>query len=598
MKTVVLLIFALCLLPFALLSAQTPPQQPPPVFRGGVDVFQLEVTVLDRQRQPVRGLTASDFSVLEDGKPRALVNFSEVELPQREGPPLESQEDNAPDVQMARYADRRLFAIVMDDWGMPSLPTESPFAIQLASEAKAIAKKIVDSLGPLDFAAIVLSRDTRYFPDFSNNVWKLYGAINEFRPLPRDSGERLALEMMTNGHIGGLPALQDVTDYLSKLPQHRKSIIYISTGQQVRFNGSVSGDRAIDLFKAAKQLGIPISPIDPTAAVAPGGGASTFLLTLAENTGGLPVLSPNALAGLNGNVNGIQQIFLESGSYYLLGYQRTGPSDGRYRQLEVRVNRPGVEVHSRTGYFAPGKPDMVKAPPPPFDELTDQAIRGLSKDDDSRRLYTYASARPGALTVAAEIGQTESGRPAWTRGADVQVTVTRNGTTVATGQGQIEAGARGTIIDIPVTEPLPSAGASAAPLHASVKVSAGTDRLDDGADAIAAGALVGAPIVFRAPSLPRAVSRPVAEFEFSRTERVHVDWPVLKPAEQRKARILRRTGEALPFEPPLTDREVNGRPVISTDFSLSALAPGEYVVELVAQSGTVADRRVVAFRIR
>src|SRR5262249_34344152 len=156
-------------------------------------------------RLPVRGLTASDFSVLEDGKPRALVNFSEVELPQREGPPLESQEDNAPDVQMARYADRRLFAIVMDDWGMPSLPTESPFAIQLASEAKTIAKKIVDSLGPLDFAAVVLSRDTRFFPDFTNNVWKLYGAINEFRPLPRDSGERLALEMMTNGHIGGLP---------------------------------------------------------------------------------------------------------------------------------------------------------------------------------------------------------------------------------------------------------------------------------------------------------------------------------------------------------------------------------------------------------
>jgi VWFA-related protein len=588
-----LLTVVFCLLSFAFLLAQTPPQQPPPVFRGGVDVFQLEVTVLDRQRQPVRGLTASDFSVLEDGKPRALVNFSEVEIPGREGPLLESQEDNAPDVQMARYADRRLFAIVMDDWGMPYSPTESPYAIQLTSQAKAIAKKIVDSLGPLDFAAIVLSRDTRFFPDFTNNVWKLYGAINEFKPLPRDSAERLSLQMMTNGHIGGLPALQDVTDYLDRLPQHRKTIIYISASPQaVRFNGSSTSERAIDLFKAAKQAGISISPIDPTGLVT-AGPPSQFLLTIAENTGGLPVLSPNDFN------NGISQIFLENQSYYLLGYQRTGPSDGRYRQLEVRVNRPGVTVHARNGYFAPGKADMVKAPPLPFDELTDQAIRGLAKDDESRRLYTYASARPGTLTVATEIGGAESGRPAWTHGADVQVTVSRNGgTTIATGQGKIDAGARGTIVEIPVPDPPPSSDAAPGPLHAAVKVVAGTDRLDDGADAIPAGSLIGAPIMFRAPSLPRAVSRPVAQFEFSRTERVHVDWPVLKPVEQRKARILRRTGEALPFEPALTERDLDGHPVLSTDFSLSSLAPGEYVVELVAQSGTVADRRVVAFRVR
>jgi hypothetical protein len=38
---------------------QLPPAQPP-TFRTGVDAVQLDVSVLDRQRRPVRGLTASD----------------------------------------------------------------------------------------------------------------------------------------------------------------------------------------------------------------------------------------------------------------------------------------------------------------------------------------------------------------------------------------------------------------------------------------------------------------------------------------------------------------------------------------------------------
>ena len=61
-------------------SQQLPPVQPP-TFRTGVDAVQLDVSVLDKERRPVRGLTAADFTVLEDGKPRQIVGFSAVELP-------------------------------------------------------------------------------------------------------------------------------------------------------------------------------------------------------------------------------------------------------------------------------------------------------------------------------------------------------------------------------------------------------------------------------------------------------------------------------------------------------------------------------------
>jgi len=54
---------------------QPAPAQPPP-FKTGVDALQLDVSVLDSQRRPVRGLTAADFTVLEDAKPARIVGFS------------------------------------------------------------------------------------------------------------------------------------------------------------------------------------------------------------------------------------------------------------------------------------------------------------------------------------------------------------------------------------------------------------------------------------------------------------------------------------------------------------------------------------------
>ncbi len=61
--------------------AQAPATQP--VFRGGTDLVQVDVSVLDDKRQPVRGLTAADFTVREDGQPRQIQAFTEVYLPDR-----------------------------------------------------------------------------------------------------------------------------------------------------------------------------------------------------------------------------------------------------------------------------------------------------------------------------------------------------------------------------------------------------------------------------------------------------------------------------------------------------------------------------------
>ena len=63
------------------LHAQAP--APRPVFRGRYDLVQVDVSVLDKKRHPVRGLTAEDFSIFDDGQPRQIQAFTEVYLPGR-----------------------------------------------------------------------------------------------------------------------------------------------------------------------------------------------------------------------------------------------------------------------------------------------------------------------------------------------------------------------------------------------------------------------------------------------------------------------------------------------------------------------------------
>ena len=52
-----------------------------PQFRSGIDLVQLDVSVLDRSGQPVRGLTAEGFTVFEDGVPQRIQAFSEIVVP-------------------------------------------------------------------------------------------------------------------------------------------------------------------------------------------------------------------------------------------------------------------------------------------------------------------------------------------------------------------------------------------------------------------------------------------------------------------------------------------------------------------------------------
>jgi len=69
-------------------TAGPAPQTQPPVFGAGVDVVRLDVIVLDKAGRPVRGLTAADFVVEEEGRRQAIGSFEPIEVQAAEPPPL------------------------------------------------------------------------------------------------------------------------------------------------------------------------------------------------------------------------------------------------------------------------------------------------------------------------------------------------------------------------------------------------------------------------------------------------------------------------------------------------------------------------------
>jgi VWFA-related protein len=68
--------------------AAAPTQEPtPPVFGGEVEQVTVDAVVVDKQGNPVNGLTKDDFTVLDEGRPRQVVSFDLVDLPAGPPPP-------------------------------------------------------------------------------------------------------------------------------------------------------------------------------------------------------------------------------------------------------------------------------------------------------------------------------------------------------------------------------------------------------------------------------------------------------------------------------------------------------------------------------
>jgi hypothetical protein len=70
--------------------------------------------------------------------------------------------------------------------------------------------------------------------------------------------------------------------------------------------------------------------------------------TLSVDTGGKAFFDSNDFAPA------FAQVQRDTSAYYAIGFRSTNPArDGRYRKLTIKINRPGIKLEYRPGYYAP-----------------------------------------------------------------------------------------------------------------------------------------------------------------------------------------------------------------------------------------------------
>jgi VWFA-related protein len=405
-----------------LVAGQGQQEPAPPVFRSDIDVVRLDVTVVDKERRPVRDLTADDFLVTEDGRPQRIVAVTEIRA--SEDPPLTARmrfipRDIAANDMVDRLGDGRVFVLLLDDFNIP-FDDE-----RIVRETRQMARYVVDGMGPSDVAAVVFTAYVGNTIDFTDDRTKLLDAINRFDPPKRDGFVPATPQGMgpTEGDIVQrwapslvrsqcfrsqplAPTIETVTRRLSSIPNRRKTVVLMTTGVPLTVGETrgCSGELAgaiREAFRVAARANINVYPVDPAGVkgyeeylqhpmrnmkgiffprAMDMGGASIvgrqhrdFMKTVAENTGGRAVVATDNIEGE------IDRMYAEDGSYYLLGYQSSNTrADGKFREIKVTVKeRSGLEVRARSGYFAPREGELARADRDPRASSNELLLSGL-----------------------------------------------------------------------------------------------------------------------------------------------------------------------------------------------------------------------------
>jgi VWFA-related protein len=404
MKDVIRVSLLLACLGIVAVQAQQPPQpqQPPPApptFRVEVNYVEVDATVTDASGKPVSDLTAADFELLEEGKPQKIAAFSLVNIPvERADRPLFSDVPIEQDVQSNARANGRVYVIVLDDLHINALRS---------ARVKAAARRFIERhFGANDLAAIVYtSGRSDAGQEFTNNRRLLMASIDRFmgRKLRSPTLDRLEQYRREQGIQTGeaakrvqdpndmergyqarnaLESLEKLADFLAGVHGRRKALLYISEGIDYDIHDVFNNrdattiiDATRDAIGAATRNNVSIYSIDPRGLTSMGeegiemdgpfpddpayGISRTSLLdelriaqdslrTLAEETGGFAAVNRNDFEGA------FERLVRDNSTYYMLGYYPINDRrDGRFRKIEVRVKRPGVQVRSRKGYVAP-----------------------------------------------------------------------------------------------------------------------------------------------------------------------------------------------------------------------------------------------------
>jgi VWFA-related protein len=168
-------------------------------------------------------------------------------------------------------------------------------------------------------------------------------------------------------------ALRAVSKSLEKITE-KKSMLYFSGG--IQRDGIENQASLRSAINAAVRANLAIYSVDTRGlqAISPLGDASTgslrgagayngsaltnnmnanfasqeVMATLSTDTGGKAFFDSNDFAPA------FARMERDTSAYYAIGFHSTNPvRDGRYRKLTIKINRPGIKLEYRPGYYAP-----------------------------------------------------------------------------------------------------------------------------------------------------------------------------------------------------------------------------------------------------
>ena len=398
-----------------------PDRQMPLTFRVEVNYVEVDAIVVDKRGEFVADLQQADFQVLEDGKPQAIRSFGLVRIPlERPEAPLFVRQPIEPDVQSnVRPFDGRVYLIVLD--GLHTTALRTPWV-------RSAAKKFIEtSMGANDIAAVVTTQGGAN-QDFTGNKRLLLAAVDRFmgNSLPSATLNKITqynLQRQQSGGVTGsladpedalrayqasstLDSIRQLAEFMSGIRGRRKAMVLFSEGLDYDITDVFNNPNASQVIQdsraavaAATRANVNVYAIDPRGLsslagmdaategppidadpilrLGPAGMQDELRLqheslrVISEETGGFASLNSNDFAGA------FDRIQRDNSSYYVLGYYPANERrDGRFRKIEVKVNRPGVEVRYRKGYAAAsGKPgakrpmDVADGAPPILRDL-------------------------------------------------------------------------------------------------------------------------------------------------------------------------------------------------------------------------------------
>lgn len=364
----------------ASVRAQTPADSPTVTIKSSVRLVQVDVIAKDKHGNPVPGLEAKDFTLLDDGKPQKISHLS-IERAESSTSVEKAAPGSTSQVTPSAFSNRH---------PENAVPTVILFDVlnTAVEDQPAMRKGLLQSLNGIGegtpVALLILGDDLTVVSDFTTSTISLTKAAGSglgLRPegfgppiTARKTGnptrDRMILKATSQAfrvedHERGertLAALNLISEQLARM-RGRKSLLWVTGG----LSASGQATEVEDAIDRLNDANVGVYTVDARGVLLdPGLTAETdtndltapvheereltrgdVLAVMANSTGGVGYHNTNRLDGAISQALGDRSLV-----YALDYYPQHGEWRGKLHKLQVKTSRPGVRLRYRASYRA------------------------------------------------------------------------------------------------------------------------------------------------------------------------------------------------------------------------------------------------------